>query len=291
MLPKNFDFAMLPPNVSSTTLKEIGMLSSTIESIDQAFTNWVKDDVNISTMTHEGFIRTPVLWQVPERAYQVKNKKELRDDGGALKLPLITVERTGVVKDPAQKGSFQANLYSNKHNGRSGRMVIAKQIVQDKTRNFAAVPAMRDRLTGGTEQLYFPRVNKKVVIRTLSIPIPVYVNINYKITLKSEYQQQMNTMLQPFMTRTGQVNAFVIERNGHRYEGFIDQNFNSSNNVENLGEDIRTYTSEINVRILGYLIGEGESDDRPLVEIHENAVEVTFPNEAVVPDGNDDFFL
>jgi len=267
------------------------MLSSTIESIDQAFTNWVKDDINISTMTHEGFSRTPVLWQVPERAYQVKNKKELRDDGGALKLPLITVERTGVVKDPGQKGSFQANLYSNKRNGRSGRMVIAKQIVQDKTRNFAAVPAMRDRLTGGTEQLYFPRVNKKVVIRTLSIPIPVYVNINYKITLKSEYQQQMNTMLQPFMTRTGQVNAFVIERNGHRYEGFIDQNFNSSNNVDNLGEDIRTYTSEVSVRILGYLIGEGESDDRPLVEIHENAVEVTFPNEAVVPDGNDDFFL
>ena len=291
MLLKNFDFAMLPPDVSSATLKEIGMLQSTLESIDEALTTWVKEDINISTNTHEGFMKTPVLWQVPERAYQIKHKKDLRDDNGALKLPLITVERTGVVKDPARKGSFQANLYSTKHNGRSGRLVIARKIVQDKTRNFAVVPATRDRLTGGTKQLYYPRTNKKVVIKSLSIPIPVYVNIDYKVTLKSEYQQQMNTMLSPFMTRTGQVNAFVMKRNGHIYEGFIDQNFNSSNNVDNLGEDIRTYTSEITIRVLGYLIGEGQSDDRPVVEVHENIVEITFPNESVVPEGNDDFFL
>jgi hypothetical protein len=129
------------------------------------------------------------------------------------------------------------------------------------------------------------------VIKTLSIPIPVYVNVNYKIVLKSEYQQQMNTMIAPFIARTGQINAFVMRRNGHLYEAFIEQNFNHTNNIDNLAEDVRMYESEITIRVLGYLIGEGKSDDRPLVMVHENAVEVTYPQEGAVPDGNDDFFL
>ena len=282
---------MLPVDKDTASLKEIGMLASTIENIDYAVTSWLKEDIKISTTTNEGFTRVPILWQVPERSYQIKHKKVLRDEGGAIKLPVISIERTGIVKDPNRKGTFQANLYSNKSNGRSGRIIIAKKIVQDKTRNFAVASGTRGDVTGGKKQLYYPRDNKKVVIKTLSIPIPVYVNIDYKITLKAEYQQQMNTMLAPLIGRTGQINAFVMRRNGHMYEGFIDQNYSHSNNVSNLASDARMYTSEIPVKVLGYLIGEGESDDRPLVEIHENIVEITFPSEGTVPEGNDDFFL
>jgi len=289
MLPKNFDFAMLP--AGTTTLREVGILASTIEDIDQAIMAWVKEDLEISTTTNEGFIKTPVLWQVPERSYQVKHRKDLRDDDGAFKLPLISIERTGIVKDPTRKGSFQAHFYSDKKNGRSGRMVIAKKIVQDKTRNFAAAAGTRGDRSEGTKQLYFPRINKRIVIKSLSIPIPVYINAEYKITLKSEYQQQMNTMVAPFIGRTGQINAFAMRRNGHLYEGFIDQGFTHSNNVNDLAEEVRMYTSEITIKVLGYLIGEGESDDRPIVEIHKNIVEITFPNEGVVPEDNDNFFL
>jgi len=294
MLPKNFDFAMIPTGSNGKqlfALEEIGMLESTIETIDAAMVEWVKDDLDISTSTNEGFKNVPVLWQVPERAYQVKHEKALRDDSGAITLPIISVQRTGMVKDPTKKGSWQANFYSDKHDGRSGRMVIAKKIVEDKTRNFAAAAGTRNHETSGSQQLYYPRVNKKVVIKTLSIPIPVYVNVNYKIVLKSEYQQQMNTMIAPFIARTGQINAFVMRRNGHLYEAFIEQNFNHTNNIDNLAEDVRMYESEITIRVLGYLIGEGKSDDRPLVMVHENAVEVTYPQEGAVPDGNDDFFL
>jgi hypothetical protein len=291
MLPKNFDFAMLPVGKNTATLKELGMLASTIENIDYAITSWLKEDLDLRANSNEGFVRVPVLWQVPERSYQIKHKKELRDEGGAIKLPVISIERTAIIKDPARKGGFQANLYSDKKDGRTGRVVIAKRIVEDKTRNFAVAAATRDHKTGGTEQLHYPRINKKVVIKSLSIPIPIYVNIDYKIVIKSEYQQQMNEMLAPFIARTGQINAFTMTRNGHLYEAFIDQGFTHSNNVSDLGEDMRMYTSEVTIKVLGYLIGEGDNDDRPIVIIHENAVEVTFPNEGIVPEGNDDFFL
>ena len=291
MLPDNFDFAQLPdfsPS-GSISLKEIGLLESKIEDIDYAMTSWLKQDLELFATTNEGRKKVEVLWQVPERAFQIKNNKDLRDDSGALKLPLISIQRTGITKDPARKGAFQAHLYSDRYDGRTGRLVLAKRIVQDKTRNFAVASGTRTN-TGAKRQKNFPRVNKKVVIQTLSIPIPVYVNVDYKISIKTEYQQQMNELLAPFVTRTGQINSFVMRRNGHTYEAFIDQNFAASDNVATLNEDIRMFGSEINIKVLGYLIGEGDNDDRRIVRIDENVVEITFPRETVPLPGEKDFF-
>jgi hypothetical protein len=291
MLPDDFDFAMIPAG-EELDLSEIGMLSSTIETIDQALVSWLKSDLELEAFTNSGWRKVPVLWQAPERAYQVKHDKALRDDNGALILPLISVERTKIDKDPGRKGSFQAQIYSKNHNGRTGRWVIAKQIVEDKTRNYAVVGNERiGNYTGGQEQRYYPRQNKKIVVRSLSIPIPVYVNVDYKITIQTEYQQQMNSLLQPFMTRTGQINSLVLQQAGHRYEVFIDQAFTHNNNVSNLGEEIRLFSSDITIRVLGYLIGEGENDDRPLVRVDENVVEISWPQEGIVQEDEDGFHI
>jgi len=289
MLPDNFDFAMLPADTNEVTLKEIGMLASTLETIDYAMVSWLKKDLDLSARSNDGFKRVPVLWQAPERAFQVKNDKDLRDDAGALKLPLISIERSGMTKDPNRKGAYQANVYSEDKDGRTGRMVIAKRIKQDKTRNFAVARGTRNN-RDVKKQLWTRRINKKVVVQILSIPIPVYVNVDYKIIIKTEYQQQMNDLIEPFVTRTGQINSFVMKRNGHLYEAFIDQGFTHSNNISNLGEDLRMFTTEITIKVLGYLIGEGENDDRPLVRIDENAVVVTFPGEDTPPPGTDNMF-
>ena len=60
-------------------------------------------------------------------------------------------------------------------------------------------------------------------------------------------------------------------------------------------KDIYNYIDDniettINLRILGYLIGEGENDDRPLVKVEESIVEVTFPRESGVIPGEPSFF-
>ena len=289
MLPDNFDFAMLPADAKDLTLKELGMLASTIETIDHALVSWVKVDLDLSVLDNEGFTPVPVLWQAPERSFQIKNDVSLRDDGGALKLPIISIERTGISKDPDKKGAFQANLYSNARNGRSGRIVIAKRIKEDKTRNFAVATGARNN-TNSKKQLYTPRVNKKIVIQSLSVPIPIYINAEYKVVIKTEYQQQMNDLVTPFIGRTGQINSFPLRRNGHLYEAFIDQNFAQNNNVNNLDEDMRMFVTEVSIRVLGYLMGEGPNDDRPIVKLEESAVEVTFPQEQVAPPGVPNLF-
>tara|TARA_B100000700_G_scaffold284193_1_gene337213 strand:+ start:150 stop:1028 length:879 start_codon:yes stop_codon:yes gene_type:complete len=288
MLPDNFDFAMIPEGVD-LQLSEIGMLASDIENIDSAIMDWLKQDLDLSAYTNEGFKGVPVLWQVPERAYQIKHNKDLRDDAGGIKLPVISIERTGITKDPNRKGGYQAHTYSDKKDGRTGRFIIAKKIVEDKTRNFAVSTGTRTN-SDGTRQNWSKRVNKRIVVKTLSVPIPIYINVEYKIAIKTEYQQQMNDLMAPFMTRTGQINAFIMRRNGHLYEGFIDQGFTHNNNVGNLGEDIRTFSSDITIRVLGYLIGEGPNDDRNIVRVDENVIEIMYPQEGIVHPDEEGFF-
>ena len=45
------------------------------------------------------------------------------------------------------------------------------------------------------------------------------------------------------------------------------------------------FSTDITIRVLGYLIGDGKSKDRPIVRIDENTVEYQFPSETVMPDG------
>jgi hypothetical protein len=289
MLPDDFDFAQLPPTQNNFSLQEVGMLSSTIESIDYSIMSWLKEDLNLSAKTNAGFTRVPIFWQTPERSFQVKEDQSLRDADGAIILPTISIERTGIVKDPSRKGGFQAQVFSDKKDGRTGRLVIAKRVKQDKTRNFAVATGTRS-FTTEVLQKHYPRINHQVVIQTLSIPIPVYVNLDYKISIKTEYQQQMNSLMQPFMTRTGQINSFLMRRNGHIYEAFIEQDFTHNNNAAELNEDNRMYSTDITIRVLGYLIGEGENDDRQLVRMDENFVVVTYPREQAAVPGNPSFF-
>ena len=292
MLPDNFDFAMLVTGShhgDKYKLKELGMLGSSLEDIDSAMVEWVKN-LQLSTLTNHGYEKPPILWQAPERAYQVKHDRLLRDANDALKLPLVSVERTNITKDPSRKGGFQAQLFSNRYNGRTGRWTIARRILPAKTQNFAIASGTRSNLSSVRRQKYNPRPNRKVVIQSLSVPIPVYVNVEYKISLKTEYQQQMNDLIEPFLGRTGQINGFIMKRNGHLYEGFIDQGFTHNNNANNLAEDVRIFNSEIKIRVLGYLIGEGKSDDRPIVKFEENVVELQIPTESEAPLGSDSLF-
>ena len=99
----------------------------------------------------------------------------------------------------------------------------------------------------------------------------------------------MNDLLAPFIARTGQINSFVLRRNGHIYEAFIDSSFAQENNVSTLNEEERSFESTVTIKVLGYLIGEGGSDDREIVKIEENRVEVTFPRETIPLPGDPGF--
>ena len=133
------------------------------------------------------------------------------------------------------------------------------------------------------------RPNKKVVFETISMPIPVFIGMTYLVTLRTEYVQQMNQMLQPFATLGGHINSFSIKRDGHRYETFLRSDLSQANNVSSFSQEERTYQTQLTFETLGYIIGEGKNGERPKFVKRQNAVEVKIPRERVIVGDNQQF--
>jgi len=262
---------------SSNIVKEIPFMPSTIETIDTAFFRWVDEELDLFTSTNKGWNKVPVIWVAAERAYQVKHNKDLRDDNGRLKLPLITVNRTSLVKDFAMKGVAWSHI-PNRPDARGGAVTMARTINQYKTSEFANKDS-NNRTKG---QKNSRGQNKKIVYNTMYSPIPTYVVATYDIILRSEYQQQLNEMFTPFMVRTGQINDFFIHADGHKFEGFIQGEFSLDNNTANMGDEERIYRTTISIKILGYLLHSAKNEERPKIAIRESAVEISYPRERVM---------
>ena len=270
-------------------LKEIPFMPSTLETIDYAIYNWLNDEMDVHTTTQDGFEKVPVIWSAAERAFQVKRDTDMRDQDGALILPLITIERTMVTKDPTRKGTAWANIPPVKDE-KGGSIMIARRIKQDKTANFANADSWRKKSGTGPNQRTYPKKdgqgrlieNKKVVYETITIPMPVYLDVIYSISIRTEYQEQMNDLVTPFMTRTGGVNYFTARHDGHRFESFIQSSFAQENNVSAMETDYRKYETKVDIKTLGYIVGEGKNQEQPKMVVRENAVEVKLPRERVI---------
>jgi hypothetical protein len=269
-------------------LHEIEFPASTLETIDTAMLRFIDETLNLSVDTNSGFEKVPVLWVTAERAYQIKHNKDLRDKEEMLILPLITVNRSSVTKDPNFKGSVYANLYPE-NDAKGGVITIARQINQKKTAEFQNAQANRKYGASKNVSSTMKNTNKrnmsaaKTVYETITIPIPVWVKVMYEITVRSEYQQQLNQMVTPFLTVPGNSRTPKrIENEGHYYEIFIDGNLVDTSNKAALGMERRNYETTINIETLGYLIGDGDNQEKPKIVRRENAVEFKFARERTI---------
>ena len=248
--------------------------ASTIENIDGALRDHI-DGMNLRVIGNKGWKKMPVIWVSAERAYQTKHNKDSRDSDGSLVLPILTIERTSVDKSLTRKGSFYANIPPRDERGDS--ITIVKRIKQDKTRDRENALAYYNR-----KQLNFPRPPTKTIYQYASIPMPVYLNMTYQISVRTQYQQQMNQALAPFWTNPGGINYFTISREGFRYEAFTSEAFKQENNLSSMGTDERTFETKFDINVLGFVFGADANQETPNLVLRESIVDVTFTNERSV---------
>tara|TARA_Y100000593_G_scaffold5714_1_gene11130 strand:+ start:3375 stop:4319 length:945 start_codon:yes stop_codon:yes gene_type:complete len=269
-------------------LQEIEFMASTLETIDGAMLRFIDEDLNLSVTTNEGFKKVPVLWVTAERAYQLKHNKDLRDSEETLILPLITVNRANVTKEPDFRGSVYANIYPEP-DARGGTITVARNINPKKTAEFQNAFSKRgygiNQKVGGKMK----NTNKRnmsvqrTVYETVTIPLPTWVKVSYQITARTEYQQQLNQLISPFLTIPGNSRMPKrIHNEGHYYEVFIQGGFADNSNKANLGMEQRNYETTIDIEVLGYLIGEGDNQEKPRIVRRENAVEFKFARERTI---------
>ena len=269
-------------------LQEIEFMASTLETIDGAMLRFIDEDLNLSVTTNEGFKKVPVLWVTAERAYQLKHNKDIRDSEEMLILPLMTVNRASVTKEPDFRGSVYANIYPEA-DARGGTITVARNLNPKKTAEFQNAFAnqgygINDKVAGKMKNTNKRNMStQRAVYETITIPLPTWVKVTYEITARTEYQQQLNQLITPFLTIPGNSRMPKrIHNEGHFYEVFIQGGFADNANKANLGMDRRNYETIINIEVLGYLIGEGSNQEKPRVVRRENAVEFKFARERTI---------
>jgi hypothetical protein len=277
----------------SAPLKDLEFQPSTIETIDRAIYQYFEKECNIHTNSSKGWRKVPVIWVGAERAFQVKERKEMRDSGGMLVLPMIAIDRVSITKDPARKGTTPANLLNNKDE-QGGVITVARRIKQDKTSYNRAAAQSRtwagDEYSGDgdkpsmSDRFSISRQDGKVVYETITMPMPSRILVEYKVSIQTDFQQQMNEIIQAVHGKLGNHKAFMIKHEGHRYESFMDD-FAFNNNLATLEEEDRVLKTEINIKVEGYLVGGGPNDPKPKIARRENAVTVALPRESVIIDG------
>ena len=171
-------------------MQVIEFMSSTLETIDGAMMDFLTNDLDLFVSTNEGFNRVPPLWVTSERAFQIKNNKDLRDDEGTLILPLMTLTRTNVTKDPQFKGTVYANLYPYP-DSKGGTITVARRINQKKTAEFQNAAAnrrygpdnnVRSKMYNSSHR---DMTTQRVVYETMTIPLPTW-----QLTYAKTYPQR-----------------------------------------------------------------------------------------------------
>lgn len=276
------DISTLKRSVGIPPVEKIVLHTSNFETIDYSVYNWVNNIINASTKTNEGFQKVPVLWLTSERSYQIKSNVERRQlTTDSLEFPLISIKRESAEKAKANQRPIPGNLFKTQYMGRAYKAnpyFIGQKINQHKTKNFANSTSLR--LNG---QLNFPTPhNQRIVYKRYWAPMPIYYNLSYSINIRTDYQQQMNEVLQPFAVYTDNINTFIIYSENHKYEAFIDDSLNLTDNLDNLGEEEKRYEATIKMRVLGFVTGKGVNEDSQKVSVRENLVKIRFPRERVI---------
>lgn len=239
--------------------------ASSIESVDTAMYNWLSG-LNLFCNTNSGWKRTPVIWVAPERAFMVKHERELADGTGAIIPPFISLERTAISRETSKNGVFYANIPP-----KDTEFMLSRRVNQERTSKFINAYAKK---TSGSGFSRPTKIKNKVVYEYKSMRMPTYANFTYTISIMAQYQQQMNELVQPFLTLFGSNRYFVVKEKSYTYECFLAQEVGLTNNVASMEGEERKYVSKLTINTLAKLISAGANEDKPIFRVYENPVEL-----------------
>lgn len=255
--------------------KQAIMFPSTLETVDMAFYNFVNDKINAFATTNEGFKKVPIIWITAERAFQIKNDKDIREiDTQALVFPMISIERTSTIKTKPNERPLPGNVFPHPDYKR-GSITIARKINPEKSRNFTN--ALSKQIN---KQENFKNVPPRTVYQHISIPYPVFATMTYEVKIRSQFQQQINEIMLPFINYSGGWNYFMIDYENYKYETFFQSDASElKSNSSNQGAEEKKYDAKFAFKVQGFTTTIGENQQTPTIVYRENAVVVRFPRE------------
>jgi hypothetical protein len=221
----------------------------TLRTVDQAVKDYYDKKLNIGVEDPAGNGRkkVPVIFAGPERWKAIREGEGIRDENGTLILPLISIQRTTI--DRTREFGGMASEVPN--------IVVSRQL-SDRTSAIQQLVEMR-RANG------WPEPKQDVAVyEYLTLPFPDFCTIFYEISIWSQYQSQMNEILEKIFNHFDYKDSFVMpveydekmkpRGTGYYFVGFRDGNIEPSSNFEDFSDDERVVQSRFSIKTPAYLI-------------------------------------
>lgn len=281
-----------------------------IEDVDRSLFNLFDKVLSFEVHVNEQTTKVPVVFAAGERFALTRRKKPIRDKNNALILPLIAIRRSNVgFKTESEAGgtpiSFRQNTdyvirkrlsesdrdYQNVVN----RLSIKNQDNVASRKNFlnnsvspgyGAIPGtIASRRNGpgisfGTGKLNFALNNdvSNNIFEVITVPYPIFVQLNYEITFWTQYMSQMNQLLETMLVKTtGQGREFqIVSDKGFTFTAFLMGTLTSGDNFENFTATERIIRYTFSVRVPAYILAPRHPGLGTPTRVFQTAPDVVF---------------
>jgi hypothetical protein len=269
---------------------DITVPSCTIEDVDRALFNLFNEDLPLIYQQRNETKKIPVIFATGERFAVLRRKRPLRDNQGALILPLISIMRTGIEQDIARgTGPGQgAPITIKKKLGKEDpeyQALVNKLGLQNQDRvaseahllgkSTARTVDLNQRPTGvkpGTVATRDPATAPSIAARAgelldpsignniyeiITMPPVKYFTATYDVTFWTQYTVQMNDMITAMMSayQNNHQRTFRIETpKGYWFVAYVANSLSPGNNFDSFTDEERIVRYNFTIEVPGYVV-------------------------------------
>ena len=260
-----------------------------IEDVDRAVFNLYDKILAFEVTAKEQTTRVPVVFAAGERFALTRRQRPIRDKNNALILPVIAIKRGAIgYKTEAEAGgtpiSFRQTTdyvirkrlaetdrdYQNIINklsikNQSNVSSRANFLLNDISPGNSNIPdkfASRRNGTGisfgSGGKLAFPiddNLNNNIY-EIITVPYPIFIQVNYNVVFWCQYMQQMNQMLETMLIKTtgiGREFQMTTDK-GYKFTAFLQGSFTSNDNFDEYSGDERIVKCSFDIRVPAYIL-------------------------------------
>jgi hypothetical protein len=217
----------------------------TIKTVDQAIYDYFDKKLALKVDDENGRKKIPIIYATGERWKLIRNNKGIRDDNGTLILPLLTIRRTEIDRTPGFGGMAQET-----------REVVVSKKIHPETANFQNLIHQR-------KKLLYSEFTAPPIYEYFTIPFPDFATARYEIIIWTQYQKQMNEVLERIFYAYDHMDSFVmpVEYDGNEpkgdsyyFVGFREGTLTSQGNVEEFTDQERILKYSYSIKVPTYLM-------------------------------------
>lgn len=283
-----------------------------IEDVDRALFELFDKRLAFEVKVNEQTTKVPVVFAAGERFALTRRQKPIRDKNNALILPLIALKRGTIgFKTESEAGgtaiSFRQNTdYVVKKrldtSDRDYQNIVNKLSLKNQDNvtsrahflnnsvspGYGALPGTTTSrrngpgLSYGGGRVAFPLNNEigNNIIEVITIPYPIFIQINYDVTFWTQYMSQMNQMLETMLTKTdGQGREFrLVSNKGFEFTAFLMGSFASGDNFDNYTGTERVIKYNFSIRIPAYILAPRHPGISTPFRVFHTAPDIVFEN-------------